>query len=73
MDPSVDPALTLELGREDVHFMFASMARYQFNGFLKDQKPEGHGSIEKENDEFWLLPEALVLVTADVELQVGLG
>lgn len=41
-------SLTLWLGREDVHFMFASMARYQFRGLLKDQEPEGHGSVGEE-------------------------
>lgn len=30
--------LTLSLGREDDHFLFASMGRYQFNGLLKKGK-----------------------------------
>lgn len=42
-----DPAPTLSLGREDDHFLFVSMARYQFNGLLEEEKPDGRGSAEK--------------------------
>lgn len=44
---NISCCLTLSLGREDDHFMFISMVRYQFKGLLKEEKPDGHRSAEK--------------------------
>lgn len=68
-------ALTLRLGQEDDHFLFASMARYQFNGLLEEGKPgvEPLGRKHGDGSVFSVLPKSLVPVAADVELQVGLG